>query len=69
MRNNCSFNHKIMPPRRRPLCDFNHVPRPKENGEEELPPPPPLPPYIEGIHLALIQFIADTTRHLAEAIS
>jgi len=62
-----------MPPRRRPLCDFNHVPRSEENGEEELPPPPPPPlpppPYNDGIHPALIQFIADATRHLIEAIS
>jgi len=69
MWNNCSFNHKIMPPRRRPPCDFNRVPCPEENGEEELPPPPPPPPYNDGIHPALIQFIADTTRHLVEAIS
>jgi len=56
-----------MPPRRHPPYDSNHVPRPEENGEEELPPPPP--PYNDGIHPTLIQFIADTTRHLAEAIS
>jgi hypothetical protein len=58
-----------MPPRHRPACDFNHHPRPEENGEEEPSPPPPLPPYNDGIHPALIQFIADATRHLAEAIS
>jgi len=58
-----------MPPRRRPLTDFNHDLRPDENGEEELPPPPPRPPYNDGIHLALVQFIADATRHLTEAIS
>jgi hypothetical protein len=58
-----------MPPRRRPLCDSNRVPRPEENGGEDLPPPPPPPPFNDGIHPALIQLIADTTRHLAEAIS
>jgi hypothetical protein len=56
-----------MPPRRRPPCDFNHDPRPKENGEGELPPRPP--PFNDGIHPALIQFIADATRHLTESIS
>jgi hypothetical protein len=58
-----------MPPRRRPLCDFNRVPHPEENGEEELPTPPPPPPYNDGIHPTLIQFIADATRHLTKAIS
>jgi hypothetical protein len=58
-----------MPPRHRPPCDSNHVPRPEENGEEELPPPPPSLPYNDGIHPALIQFITDATRHLTEAIS
>jgi hypothetical protein len=58
-----------MPPRRRPLSDFNHDPRPEENGEKELPPPPPPPPYNDGIHPTLVQFIADATRHLTEAIS
>jgi hypothetical protein len=58
-----------MPPRRRPLCDFNYDPRPEENNEEELPPPPPPPPYNDGIHPALIQFIADATRHLTKVIS
>jgi hypothetical protein len=56
-----------MPPRRHPLNNSNRVPRPEENGEEELPPPPP--PFNDGIHPALVQLIADTTRHLAEAIS
>jgi hypothetical protein len=58
-----------MPPRRRPLCDSNRVPNPEENGEEDLPPPPLPPPYNDRIHPALIQLIANTTRHLAEAIS
>lgn len=62
-----------MPPRRRPLYDFNHDRCAKENGEKELPPPPrpplPPPPYNDGIHPAFVQFIADATRHLAEAIS
>lgn len=58
-----------MPPRRRPPFDFNHDPHPNENGEGELPPPPPPPPYNDGIHPALIQLIADATRHLTEAIS
>jgi hypothetical protein len=58
-----------MPPIRRPLCDVNQDPRSEENGEEELPPPPPPPPYNDGIHPALVQFIADVTRHLTEAIS
>jgi hypothetical protein len=59
MWDNCSFKYRIMPPRRRPPCDFNHDPHPNENGEGELPPPPPPPPYNDGIHLALIQFIVD----------
>jgi hypothetical protein len=60
-----------MPPRRRPLCDFNQDPRHDENGDEELPPPPPPPPpqFNDGIHPALVQFMADTTRHFAEAVS
>jgi len=63
------LKHRIMPPRHRPLCDSNRVPRPEENGEEDLPPPPPPPPFNDGIYPALIQLIADTTRHLAKAIS
>jgi hypothetical protein len=63
------LKYRIMPPRLLPLCDFNNNPRPNENGEGELPPPPPPLPYNDGIHPALVQFIADSTRHLFEAIS
>jgi hypothetical protein len=66
---NRSFKYRIMPPRGRPLCDFNHDPRQDENGDEELPPPPPPPQFNNGIHPALVQFMADTTRHFAEAVS
>jgi hypothetical protein len=65
MWDSCSLKYRIMPPRCRPLCDFN--PHPIENGEEELPPPPP--PFNDGIHPVLVQIMADTTRHLVEAIS
>jgi hypothetical protein len=68
MWDNYSLKHRIMPPRRRPPYDFNHDSHPDENGEE-LPPPSPPPPYNDGIHPALIQFIADATRHITEAIS
>jgi hypothetical protein len=54
-----------MPPRRRPFSNFNHDLRLEENGEEELPPPP----YNDGIHPTLVQFIANAIRHLIEAIS
>jgi hypothetical protein len=63
------LKHRIIPPRRRPLYDSNRVPRPEENGEEDLPPRPPPPPFNDGIHPALVQLIADTTRQLAEVIS
>jgi hypothetical protein len=71
MWDNCSFKYTIMPPIRRPLCDFNHYLCPDKIGDEELPPPPPPRPplFNEGIHPALVQFMADTTKHLAEAIS
>ncbi|XP_062151921.1 uncharacterized protein LOC133860306 [Alnus glutinosa] len=42
------LKHRIIPPRRCPLCDSNRVPRPEENGEEDLPPPPPPPPFNDG---------------------
>lgn len=60
-----------MPPIRRHLCDYNHDRHPDKNGEEELPPPPPPRPplFNEGIHPAQVQFMVDTTKHLAEAIS
>jgi len=67
MWDNHSFKYRIMPPRRHPLCDFNQDPRHNENGDEELPPPPPQ--FNDGIHPALVQFMADTTRHFAEAVS
>jgi hypothetical protein len=69
MWDNHSFKYRIMPPRRRPLCDFNQDPCHDENGDEELPPPPPPPQFNDGIHPALVQFMADMTRNFAEAVS
>lgn len=68
MDNNC-FDNRTMPPRRRPLCDINHEAHRYENGDDDLPSPPSSPPFNDGIHPTLVQFMADTTRHLAEAIS
>jgi hypothetical protein len=63
------LKHRIMPPRPRPLYHSNRVPCPEENSEEDLPPRPPPPPFNDGIHPALVQLIANTTRQLAEVIS
>jgi hypothetical protein len=58
-----------MPPRHCLLCDINHEAHHYENGDDDLPPPPPPPPFNDGIYPALVQFMADTTRHPVEAIS
>jgi hypothetical protein len=64
---NCSFKYKIMPPRRRPLCDFNHDPRPEENSDERIPPPPPS--SNDRTNPALTQLMAETTRQFAEVMA
>jgi hypothetical protein len=68
MDNNCLEN-KTMPPRRRPRYDVNQEAPHHENGDNELSPPPPPPQLNDGVHLALMQFMADTTRHLVDALS
>jgi hypothetical protein len=49
-----------MPPRRRPLCDINQEAPHYENGDYELP-----PPFYDGVHPALAQFMADTKSELS----
>lgn len=66
--NKCLIN-RIMSPRRRPLCDINQEANHHENGDGELPPPPPPTSFHNGIHPALAQFMADTTRHFAEVVA
>jgi hypothetical protein len=67
MDNNCFENRT----RRRPRHIVNQEAPHHENGDKELSPPPPPQPlrFNDGVHLALIQFIADTTRHLVDALS
>jgi hypothetical protein len=55
-----------MPPRRRPICGVNQDAHHYENSDDEPPPPPPL--FYDGVHPAMAQFMADTTRHFTEAI-
>jgi hypothetical protein len=57
-----------MPPRRRPPSDFGHEANHHENDGGEFQPPPPPPPFHDGIHPTLVQFLAETTRHFAEAV-
>ena len=53
-----------MPPRHRNLSNLR---RSEENrGNEDLPPPPP---YYAGVHPAMAQFMADTTRQFGEAVA
>jgi hypothetical protein len=59
--------YRTMPLRRRRLYDINQKTHPNEKGDDELPPSPP--PFYNGVDLALAQFIADTTRHFAEAVA
>jgi hypothetical protein len=55
-----------MPPRRRPLYyDINHVAHHSENSDEDQPPPQ----FNDGVHPALMQFMVDTKRHFADAVS
>jgi hypothetical protein len=56
MLDNYSFKYRIMPPRRRPLCDINCDAHHSENSDEDYPPPPPpLPPQSHcGVHPALM---------------
>jgi len=43
---------------------------PQENcGEENLSPPPLPPPFYDGVHPAMAQFMAETTRQFAEAVA
>jgi hypothetical protein len=58
-----------MPPRCRPLCDINRDAHNPENSDEDQPPPPPPPQFNDGMHPALMQFMADTTRHLIDVVS
>jgi hypothetical protein len=60
--------NSIMPPRLRPLCDINQGANHHENGDGELPPPPPSPSFQEGIHPTFAQLMVDTTRHFTEAV-
>jgi hypothetical protein len=63
---NHSFKYRIMPPRRRPLYyDINHVAHHSENSDEDQPPPQ----FNDGVHPALMQFMVDTKRHFADAVS
>jgi hypothetical protein len=56
-----------MPPRQRNLSNLR---RSEENrGEENLPPPPPPPPHYDGMHPAMVQFMAETTRLFAEVVA
>jgi len=59
--------YRTMPPRRRPLCNLNQEAPHLENSDDELPPSPP--PFYDGVHSALAQFMADTTRHFAEVVA
>jgi hypothetical protein len=70
MVNNCRDN-RTMPSRCRSLCTNNQDSRHCKNGDEDQPPPPlpPPPQFNDGMHLALMQFMADTTRHFADAVS
>jgi hypothetical protein len=53
-----------MPPRHRNLSNLR---RSEENrGNEDLPPPPS---YYAGVHPAMVQFMADTTRQFGEAVA
>jgi hypothetical protein len=62
MDNKC-FDNRTMLRRRHPLCDINQETYHHENSDDELPPPPP------SFYKALIQFMADTSSHFAEAIA
>jgi hypothetical protein len=53
--------------RRHPLYDINQETHHHENGDDELL--PPRPPFHDGVHPALAQFMVDTTRHFAEAVA
>lgn len=67
MWDNYSFKYIIMPPRRRPLRGISRDAHHSENSDEDQPPPPP--PFHNGVHPTLMQFMADTTRHFADAVS
>jgi hypothetical protein len=56
--------HRKMPPHRH--CKNQNIHH-HENGNRRIPPPPP--PFYDGVHLALVQFMTDTTRHFAKAIA
>jgi hypothetical protein len=57
-----TWRRKMLPHRRHKNQDVHH----HENGNRRIPPPPP--PFYNGVHLALAQFMAETTRQFAEAI-
>lgn len=67
MDNNCFENRT----RLRPRHEVNQEPPHHENSDKELSPPPPPqhPQFNDGIHPALIQFMADMMRQLVEALS
>jgi hypothetical protein len=54
-----------MPPRHRNLSNLL---RSEENrGNEKLQPPPP--PFYAGVHPAMAQFMAETTRQFGEPVA
>jgi hypothetical protein len=58
--------YRTMPPRHLLLCNVNQEAHHNENSDDELP---TSPPFYDGVHPALAQFMANTTRHFAEAVA
>ncbi|XP_062171034.1 uncharacterized protein LOC133876803 [Alnus glutinosa] len=53
-----------MAPRRYPVRNENYGNHRHGNRDDEFPPPPP--PFNDGVHPALVEFMAKTTRQFAE---
>lgn len=52
-----------MAPRRYPVRNENYGNHHHGNRDDEFLPPPP--PFNDGVNLALVQFMAETTRQFA----
>jgi hypothetical protein len=56
-----------MAPRRYPVRNENYGNHRHGNRDDEFP--PPLPPFNDGVHPALAQFMAETTRQFPEVVA